>query len=64
MASSDDYTKEEDRMMWELHEVRKKISGQNLSIEEINRRGRLAWARFLARKQRTAVENQGKEHDH
>jgi len=56
MGRSNDYTKEEDYMMWELHEIRKKIAAQNLSAEEINRRGQEALARFRARKKKELQE--------
>ena len=36
---NNDYTREEDYMMWVLHEIRNKIAGKNLSCNEINSNG-------------------------
>lgn len=36
---NNDYLKEEDYMMWELHEIRNNIAKADLKIEEINVRG-------------------------
>ena len=35
-----DYTKEEDYMMWELHEIRNKMAKEDLSCAEINKTGK------------------------
>jgi hypothetical protein len=37
-----DYKKEEDRMMWEIHEIKNELWNEikNLSTEEINKRSR------------------------
>ena len=35
-AYKNDYKKEEDEMMWELHEIRKKMAAEKLTAEEIN----------------------------
>ena len=41
-----DYTKEEDFMLWQLHEIRNKISKQGLSSEQINEHGREIISQF------------------
>lgn len=35
-AYKNDYKKEEDEMMWELHEIKKKMASEKLTAEEIN----------------------------
>jgi hypothetical protein len=34
---NDDYTKEEDLMMWELHEIRKAMADKGIKIDDINK---------------------------
>lgn len=34
-----DYTKEEDYMMWELHEIRNKLAEKKLNCDQINSAG-------------------------
>jgi len=41
-----DYTKEEDYMMWELHRIRNKIAGKNLTADKINKLGRKAIEKY------------------
>lgn len=34
-----DYSKEDDPMMWKLHEIRHKMALENISPDEMNQRG-------------------------
>ncbi len=41
-----DYTKEEDAMLWRLHEIRNAIAEENNTPEQINARARDVLAKF------------------
>ncbi len=41
-----DYTQEEDRMLWELHEIRHELAEQHQSPEQINNTGRQIIAQY------------------
>ncbi len=41
-----DYNEKEDRMMWELHEIKAKIASENLTEKEINERGKKALSHY------------------
>lgn len=43
-----DYSKQEDEMLWEIHEIRHKlaIEHQSMTIEEINNRANKYWKRI------------------
>jgi|APCry1669188970_1035186.scaffolds.fasta_scaffold253153_2 hypothetical protein len=41
-----DYTKEEDRMLWELHEIRHALAEQHQSPEQINAIGHQIIAQY------------------
>ena len=51
-----DYTKEEDETLWELHEIRHKLSEERKSktIEEINDEGRKLFEAWTNQHQNTA----------
>ncbi len=43
-----DYLKQEDEMLWELHEIRHKLSEEHksMTVEEINSRANKYWERI------------------
>jgi hypothetical protein len=43
---NNDYTKEEDRMLWELHEIRHALAEQPQSPEQMNTTGRQIIAQY------------------
>jgi len=45
-AYKNDYTQEEDRMLWELHEIRHELAEQHQSPEQINTTGRHIIAQY------------------
>ena len=45
-AYKNDYTKEEDRMLWELHEIRHELAEQHQSPEQMNTTGRQIIAQY------------------
>lgn len=51
-----DYTKEEDEALWELHEIRHKLSMErkNKTLEEINSEGRKLFETWTNQRQKTA----------
>ena len=46
-----DFNKEEDQMLWELHEIRHKLAEEHnrMSVEEINRRAIMYWEKIKKR---------------
>ena len=46
-----DYRKEEDRMLWELHEIRHQLTEEHksMTIVEINKRAALYWEKVKKR---------------
>ena len=46
-----DYSKEEDKLLWEIHEIRHKLSEEykHLSIDEINERANAFWEEIKKR---------------
>lgn len=39
--NTEEYTKDGDNMMWELHNIRKEMAEKGINIEEINKSGRI-----------------------
>lgn len=37
MGTYNEYTKEEDYMMWELHQIRKKMAKEGIDVNKVNR---------------------------
>jgi hypothetical protein len=64
MGASNDYTKEEDYMMWELHEIRKKMAKKKLSVKEINRRGKRIATKYGIPVVRLSVREPQKDYNH
>ncbi len=64
MGASNDYTKEEDYMMWELHEIRKKMAKKKLSVKEINRRGKRIATKYGIPVVRLSVREPQKDFNH
>jgi hypothetical protein len=46
-----DFTKEEDQMLWELHEIRHQLAEEHksMSIEDINKRANEYWEKLKKR---------------
>lgn len=53
-----DYTKEEDELLWELHEIRHKLSieYENKSVDEINRNAKKIFEEWKRERQKDFVK--------
>lgn len=58
-----DYSKEEDYMMWELHEIRKKIAEEGLDLHDLRKRTDVLRTKYSIRQSTLTIKEPGKEYN-
>lgn len=59
-----DYSKDEDYMMWELHEIRRKIAEEGINLEELRKRTEEIRVKYNIRQATLSIYEPKKEYNH
>ena len=59
-----DYTKDDDYMMWELHEIRRKIAAEGIDSEKLRKRTEEVRVKYKIRQATLTIQEPSKEYKH